>query len=796
MRRRVLPLALAAAISIASFAAPLSAVTPAQAAAAPVIRVAVAQTDTAVNASKVDGSNPIYFPGRVRNVVDTLNAERTVTGAPAFSVSVINDDQLSSLDALRRYDVVILVRCVATTQAERLAIRQYVAEGGGLISIFSTSRYDYRPGTRCPYRGNAYGSPYWPFNFDWGFSASSWMSQAFEYGELSELIGTRFCNDPYFYPGVDMVPANMSHEITKQTLSDLKAGGFSIDTPLAEYNETVWPTRNAPVTVLLNYANERVSATYQGTAYRLATAPWGHASPMAAWSMPYYYGKTVSFGFQLYDLLSQRPAARILVNSVKWAASHTTFGNIRKTPDVSVTAWYTRGQIWTQAAVSNAGTIQLRGQLRADFYRPGASTPFDGCYIKDPNGYIPVSPGEHYSDTAGRKPSVSATPGRWRVRVSYRYYDYFRGGWVSVYRDGYLDANGSGMTWKGESGLVGPTTSLAWPAGCRELKGADRYCTGVAISQDGWPNGVDAASGAVILASGQNFADALAAAPIAGELHAPILLTPTTGLPASVSAELTRLFASRDASSGAKLIVASTLPGSVVAAAQAAIAGAGSGGRVVDTSVIAGSDCYDTARRAAGVLGTSPVRGFQNAAFIVTSATYADALSAAPVAAKLHIPILFVTASTIPPATQQALAARHITKCIIIGSTAAVDAGVENWLVSHGYRGASDPRLQGGTRYDTCLAVLAFAKAQASFSDDALYVATGTNYPDALALAPLTGQAAKPVLLVNGDDIANSPATAAYLVSRRSAPPAITFAGSTAAVSGYVRGQVGVGLVP
>ena len=499
--------------------------------------------------------------------------------------------------------MVVLVRNVATIESQRVALRRYAAEGGGVVSMFSSSRYDFRDGQKSPYGGPGYSSyltEYFQFNFAWGFSGSSFMSQSFEYGELSELIATKFCNDPLFQPNYRLASSGVAHPILQMTAADLgtTVGGVSFTDPNPQYNETVWPIKSAPITTLLNYNNERVGGKQTG----IENAPtnYGAASHMAAWALPYYYGKVVAYGFQIYDLTSQPAAARMVVNSVKWAGKHETFGNISKAPDVTVNAWYTRGQIWATAAVANKGSIQMRGRLRVDYYRPGATAPFTGCWIKDPNGYIPVSPGESYKDTAGANPSVSASKGRWRVRVTYTYYDYFRGGWVSVYRDGNLDGTGTGMIWRGQSGLVTPTSVLSAPAGSTQLAGPDRYGTSVAVSQAGW-SGVDGTSNAVILASGWSFPDALAAAPLAGKLNAPILLAHPTSLPASVVSELRRLYASPTNGAPAKLYVLGGLSPSVVAAAEAAISAPAAG-------TVPSRRPYSRARSARLPRATSPWR--------------------------------------------------------------------------------------------------------------------------------------------------------------------------------------------
>lgn len=69
------------------------------------------------------------------------------------------------------------------------------------------------------------------------------------------------------------------------------------------------------------------------------------------------------------------------------------------------------------------------------------------------------------------------------------------------------------------------------------LSGSDRYATAVEISRHGWPDGADVA----YLATGDNYADALAGAALAARTGSPILLTRRTSLPDVTADELRRL---------------------------------------------------------------------------------------------------------------------------------------------------------------------------------------------------------------------------------------------------------------
>jgi putative cell wall-binding protein/uncharacterized coiled-coil protein SlyX len=74
----------------------------------------------------------------------------------------------------------------------------------------------------------------------------------------------------------------------------------------------------------------------------------------------------------------------------------------------------------------------------------------------------------------------------------------------------------------------------------KRLAGDDRYETAVKVSQAGWTT-----AGTVILARGDDFADAVAGVPLAHQLNAPILLTQTNSIVSATIAEITRLKAER-----------------------------------------------------------------------------------------------------------------------------------------------------------------------------------------------------------------------------------------------------------
>jgi putative cell wall-binding protein len=222
----------------------------------------------------------------------------------------------------------------------------------------------------------------------------------------------------------------------------------------------------------------------------------------------------------------------------------------------------------------------------------------------------------------------------------------------------------------------------------------------------------------------------------------------------------------------------------------------------VETRRLEGNDRYGTALAIAREVGPVERDTFEHTAFIVSGTNYPDALAISPLAAAEGVPILPVKGTVVPAAIQTALEELEIEHCVIMGDTGVVSTTVEGWLESNGYRvngvapGAAsvDTRLGGANRYDTTLLAVGFSAQMGDFDDSTTYIATGTNWPDALALAPLAGMGRHPLVLINGAEIGKSVSVAEYLVDHQADPPTVAFVGGDGAISPYVRGQVRVAL--
>lgn len=258
------------------------------------------------------------------------------------------------------------------------------------------------------------------------------------------------------------------------------------------------------------------------------------------------------------------------------------------------------------------------------------------------------------------------------------------------------------------------------------LSGADRYATAVTVSQRAFPGTVTT----VVLASGENYPDALSAGPAAAELGGPLLLTRAGSLPTSVQVELQRLRPSRVIIVGGPGVIAPA----VVTDLEQRFG--------VSTTRIGGIDRYQTSR---WVAWWTWYWSGASTAYVATGAGYADALSAGAAAASERMPLLLVPggATTLPRETRDILTdTLQVEQLFIAGGTGAVGSAMHQTLSSI----APATRLPGVDRFATSTAINDRAHDTATEA----YLAYGYNYPDALAGGVLAGLRAAPLYVTRG----------------------------------------------
>lgn len=296
----------------------------------------------------------------------------------------------------------------------------------------------------------------------------------------------------------------------------------------------------------------------------------------------------------------------------------------------------------------------------------------------------------------------------------------------------------------------------------RRLAGADRVGTAVAVSRAEF-----AAAEVVVLARAGDYADALAGAPLARARGGPLLLTPGGGLDERAAGELDRL--------GAERVV---LLGGQAALSPQVAADARARGLAVER--VAGANRFATAAAVAGELGRSETVYVAEGAHADPSRGWPDALAASPLAAEAGAPVLLATHDDLPEATERALGELAPSEVAVVGGAAAVGEAVARQAGEAA--GAPVRRLAGGNRFATA-AKAAEAAVAAGASPAGRWLATGYDFPDALAAGPAVAAAGETLLLAPGEDLAASEALAGRLQAYRGELRRITLLGGTAAIS-------------
>lgn len=164
----------------------------------------------------------------------------------------------------------------------------------------------------------------------------------------------------------------------------------------------------------------------------------------------------------------------------------------------------------------------------------------------------------------------------------------------------------------------------------------------------------------------------------------------------------------------------------------------------VEASRLAGSNRYVTSQVIA-----DDTFGDVTVAIVTSGENFPDALAANYLAGASSAPVILTQADQLTSAAEQALEAVQADGVLVVGGTDAVSEDVFDALATAGY---NPQRVAGGDRYATARAVAEsvpeeqIGSLQADIGRTAL-LASGENFPDALAAGPLAYQSAFPLLL-------------------------------------------------
>ena len=287
------------------------------------------------------------------------------------------------------------------------------------------------------------------------------------------------------------------------------------------------------------------------------------------------------------------------------------------------------------------------------------------------------------------------------------------------------------------------------------IGGANRFETAAQMSRTRFGS-----AGTVVLVRYDDFADTLAAAPLASRLDAPILYTTTPALPTQTADEIRRL--------GARRIILVGGTGVISSDVEAALRSRG-----LSVSRLGGVDRYATA--AAVATRVAAVDGHNGQpVFLVTGLDFPDGLSAAPPATLTGGVVLLTRGTSMPAVTSQQMSRIRPSAVYTVGGPAqkaAASAGVR-------------PRatFTGDDRFATAVLV-----ANRWFgSPRGAYLANGMTFADALVAAPAAGREGAPIVLTRTDPL--DPVTHGYL--RRARPDEVLVAGGPGVVSDRVWTQL------
>ena len=307
-----------------------------------------------------------------------------------------------------------------------------------------------------------------------------------------------------------------------------------------------------------------------------------------------------------------------------------------------------------------------------------------------------------------------------------------------------------------------PTTPSVSSVDVSRLAGADRYATAAAVSEASFEAGVPIA----YVATGANFPDALAAGAAAANRGGPVLLVTSGNVPPATASELARL---RPAA--VKVVGGASIVSDGVLAALRPYATSGSVTR------LAGANRYATAAAISRDTFASGVP----VAYVATGISFPDALAGVAAAGSGGGPVLLTSPSQLPADTVAELSRLRPGRIVVLGGTSVISDGVAAALRAYATSGRVD-RLFGANRYATAVDV-----SSSTFgSSEVAFIATGTNFPDALGGGPVAGSIPGPLLLVPGTSV---PADVASEL-RRLAPDRVVILGGTSVVSASVQAQI------
>ncbi len=285
------------------------------------------------------------------------------------------------------------------------------------------------------------------------------------------------------------------------------------------------------------------------------------------------------------------------------------------------------------------------------------------------------------------------------------------------------------------------------------IEGDNRYETAVEIAKADFEKGE---APEVVLATGLDFPDALAGAPLAYQMDAPILLTKTNTIPDDVKEALSYFDVNHVTILGGESAITKDVENELK-------------DMNIASSRISGENRYDTAAQIASLLDQS------DKAYVTYGGDFPDALSVASIAAQEGSPILLTKTDELPAETEKVLS--NYDSTYAIGGPAVINETVLEEL-------PNGQRIAGANRYETSVEVIKQLDVPVKFAT----LATGMNFADALAGSVYAADTSQPIVLTKKDKL-TTPAAQLFLEKETKA---YTLLGGENAISQNVENDLSI----
>ena len=272
------------------------------------------------------------------------------------------------------------------------------------------------------------------------------------------------------------------------------------------------------------------------------------------------------------------------------------------------------------------------------------------------------------------------------------------------------------------TGSVKKTFKIVKKAASTKLAGANRYGTAQTIADQLKKENGGKKFSTIVVASGDTYPDALAGVYLAKVKSAPIILTSK----AAVREDEAIKYVKANLAAGGKVYIlggTGTIPNTFITKLRRA--------GITNYKRLGGANRYET-----NLLILREAGAKNQEVIVVTGANFPDALISSATAR----PLLLVAGNVLTPTQKSWLATARPTRLTIVGDSASVSNAMAGALMDY----SSVTRVSGSNIYDRSVKV---AQKYFKSSTSCIFLAIGTDYPDALAGGPLAIKMGGPILL-------------------------------------------------